>query len=817
MSEQSAPEREPEDETLDSDPGYPTDAEPYPMAWPEPENNRTEPEDRRHISRSVEKNDAKKLVTGEGKFTADFKRQFPEIAEARVLRSEIANGRVTHIDTSRAEEMEGVYAVITPDSDVVPDKKYTSTGQAFVEPSPWDMTVLGRRVRHVGDPIAAVAAEDRHVADRAARAIEVEYEEYEPVVDFERAMDDDAPQLFEPVEVENAQPGHDYERNRHSHFDGEIGDVDAGLETADHTFETSVYLPYQSHLVPEPHTTIAYTDEDGRYNCISSTQVPNHTRRQLARLFDVPVRDVRVRKPRLGSTFGSKQGMIVEPIAMALSIAADRPVKLEATRAEEFYALRNRHPMRVDLEMGVDEDGSFQAANLYALSNTGAYGPHGMTVAGNVGTKTLPLYPRMPNARFSADIVHTNLPVAGAYRGYGAPQGTLALETLVDDVADALDVDPVELRRQNHVREGDLDEMSGILGGAAEGANRRIRSCGLEEVLDRGLEAIGWDDVEQPEEDHLHRGRGMALVAQGSGVAGDELGAAQIKMNEDGSFVLQIGGLDIGTGVETGFTQIVAEVLGCRPEDVLVQSADTDVSPFDYGTYASSTTFISGQAAKKAAEDAKESLLAWAARLLDEPVENLETGDREICSAETGECLSLEEIGHETIYGEDVRDQILGQATHSTDESPPPFGAQFVDVTVDERTGDFEINKLVFAADVGVALNPALVEGQMEGGQVHSLEYAIGGGLEFEDDGSPLTTSFKQYDTPTATEVPPMESIIVETHEPTGPFGAKSIAELPMNGVPPALSNAIKDAIGVRLRKLPITPEKVKAALDDVA
>ena len=801
---------------VDSETGYPADPEdPYPEEWDEPANNRKAPSERDHVSTSIPKRDAVKMVTGEARFTADYDREFPDAAVGTVRRSEVANGVVTAIDTSAAEAMDGVYAVITPDSDVVPDKKYTSTGQGFVEPSPWDMTVLSRRVRHVGDPIAAVAARDAHTADRAARAVDVEYEEREPLLDPERAMDPDAPQLFDPDEVENAQPGSDYERNRHSSIEGEIGDVDAGLRAADYTFETTIETPYQNHLVPEPHAVIAYTDEDGRYNCISSTQVPYHTRRQLARLFDVPVRDVRVRMPRLGSTFGSKQGMIVEPIAMALSLAADRPVILEATRAEEFYALRNRHPMTVSLELGVDEDGTFRAADLYALSNTGAYGPHGMTVAGNVGTKTLPLYPRMPNARFEADIVHTNLPVAGAYRGYGAPQGHMAVETLVDDVAAALDVDPIELRRTNHVREGDLDRMAGILGGSAEGVDRRIRSCGIPEVLDRGMDAIGWDSVEQPADEDLRRGIGVALVAQGSGVAGDELGAAHVKMNEDGSFVLEIGGLDIGTGVETAFTQIVAEVLGCRPEDVVVLSADTDVAPFDYGTYASSTTFISGQAAKKAAEDAKASLLGWAGTVLDESPANLVTADREVRSTVSGESITFEELGTETIYGHDERGQIMGQASHSTDESPPPFGAQFVDVTVDATTGEFELNKLVFAADVGVALNPALVEGQIEGGQVHSLEYAIGGGLDFEDDGTPVTTSYRDYDTPTASEIPPMESIVVETHEPTGPFGAKSIAELPMNGVPPALSNAVRDAVGVRVRSLPITPAKIRAQLAD--
>lgn len=803
------------DVEIPSESGYPDwTEEPYPHEWKQPANNETDPDERSQISKPIPKQDSYKLVTGEGQFTADYRTQFPDLAEGKILRSEIANGQVTKLDTSDAEAMDGVFAVITPESESVPDHKYTSTGQGFVEPSPWDMTVLSRRVRYVGDPIAAVAAADRHVADQAVRAIDVEYESFESVTDFEHAMDENSPQLFEEAEVENPQPGHDYTRNRHSHIEGTLGNIEAGLTEADFTFETSVKTQYQSHLVPEPHTTIAYVDEDQRYNCITSTQVPTHTRRQLARLFDVSVNDVRVKKPRLGSTFGSKQGMIIEPVAMALAIDAERPVKLEMTREEEFWALRNRHPMRVELELGVDEDGNLEAIDLYALSNTGAYGPHGMTVAGNVGTKPLTLYAGIENAKFEADIVHTNLSVAGAYRGYGAPQGHFALETLVRDIADELDIDPIEFRRNNHVREGDLDEMAGILGGDAEGVNRRIRSCGLEEAIEKGTAAINWDNIEQPDDKTRHRGVGMAIVAQGSGVAGDELAAAQIRMNEDGTFILQIGGVDIGTGVETGFAQIAAEVLGAHVEDIMVKSGDTDVSPFDYGTYASSTTFHSGQSAKKAAEDAKEDLLEWAARILEEEPENLVTGDREVCSTETGECLSFEEIGQKTIYGHHERDQIMGQATYSTNQSPPPFGAQFVDVTVDEESGVFDVNKMVFAADVGVALNPALVEGQIDGGQVHSLEYATGGAVEYDDAGNPTTKLIRQYDTPRATDIPEMESIIVETHEPTGPFGAKSVAEIVMNGVPPALSNAIKDAIGIRITELPITADKVKAARD---
>lgn len=789
--------------------------EDHPMEWDEPANNRKSRSERESITTRTEKYDARTIVTGDARYTADYRDQFPDLAEGTVVRSDIAHGYVTDIDTSNAETMDGVLAVITPWSDVVPDARYSSSGQSYPEPSPWDLTVLREHVRFVGDPVAAVAAVDKDTADKAARTINVEYEEFDAVFDPEKALAPDAPQLFDPDEVENKQTGADYERNLEAHFGGEIGDVEEVFANtpSGRVHESEFETPYQSHCVPEPHTTIAYTDEDDRYSFISATQVPNHTRRQLSHLFDVPIRDIRVRKPQIGAGFGSKQEMAIEPITFALHLAAGVPVKLEMTRREEFYALRSRHPMRVRIRTAVSEDGDVEAIELYTLTNSGAYGTHGVTVASCVGTKPLTLYPHVPNVRFEGEVAHTNLPLSGAMRGYGAPQGHLAVEAHLDEVARRLDSDPVEFRRRNLIQEGDLDRHSNILYSGDKHA-RRIRSCGLDECIERGKEAIGWDDIEQPEEDHRHRGVGMASIAQGSGVAGDELGAAQIMMNEDGSFHLKVGGVDIGTGADTVFSQIVAEVLGCAPGDVVVHAADTDLAPFDYGAYASSTTYISGTAVKKAAEDAKEDVLDWASKLLDEPTESLETADATVTSTETGESVTLEEVGYEATYGDDERAQIMGDGTHSTDESPPPFGAQFVDVTVDEESGEFEINKLVFAADCGVAINPPQVEGQIEGAEHMSLEFATSGGLEFDEDGQPQTIGFRQYGMPRTTDHPPMETILVETHEPTGPFGAKSIAELPTNGIPPALSNAIRDAVGARVTSLPITADRVRSAID---
>lgn len=771
------------------------------------------------VSHRQEKADARKIVTGEARYTDDYARRFPDLAHGAVCRSEIAHGVVTEIDTSAAAAMDGVHGVITPESPVVPERPYTSAGQSYPEPSPRDLRVLRRRVRYVGDPVAAVAAADRETASAAARAIDITYEERPAVFDPGAATSEDAPQLHDADEVPNPQPGADYERNVEAHAEGEIGDVEAAFERAadrdDLTIvQTDWETPHQSHCVPEPHTTIARRDEDDRYHLVTSTQVPYHVRRQLAHLFEVPIRDIRVTKPQIGGGFGSKQSMVLEPITLALTMAADRPVKLTASRREEFHAMRLRRPSRVTVRSAVTDEGDIEALDMSVVTNSGAYGPHGFTAACAVGKKPLPLYTHTPNIRLDVTAVHTNLPVCGAMRGYGAPQGHFAVEGHIDEIASELQLDPLAVRERNAISEGDVDVASGILKDE-DGYGREIYSCGLRECIEQGKEAIGYDEIEQPDEEHRHRAVGVALAIQGSGIPGDELGAAHVKMNEDGSFALQTGAVDVGTGADTVMAQIVAEVVGASPEDVIVQPSDTDVSPFDYGAYASSTTYVTGQAVKQAAAEAREQLLTVAARLLEEPATDLTVGDGAVHAEGTDESVTLEEIGYASIYGDETRTQVMGEASYSTDESPPPFGAQFVDVTVDERTGEFEVNELVFAVDCGLALNPDLVEGQVTGAMHMSYDLAVGSAVQFDDDGRPESHGFRDYGFPKISAQPPMTPVVVETHEPTGPFGAKSVAEIPTNAVPPALSNAIRRAVGVRVSDLPITAEKVAQELDD--
>jgi putative selenate reductase molybdopterin-binding subunit len=489
-----------------------------------------------------------------------------------------------------------------------------------------------------------------------------------------------------------------------------------------------------------------------------------------------------------------------------------RPVKFEYSRTDEFTISRNRHPQHLWLRTGLRRDGTITANSISVLTNTGPYGTHALTVTGNTGTKPLPLY-RTRNMKFHADIVYTNLPIAGAFRGYGAPQGFFAMEVHMDRAAEAVGMDPVEFRRQNHIRLGETDLMSAAAGEGSGKKPRVMHSVGLPECLDRGSEAIGWHEKRgRPGDGPIKRGVGMCILMQGSGVAGDELAAAALKMNEDASFNLHVGSADIGTGSDTTLCQVAAEVLGVSLENVLIRSGDTDDISFDYGAYASSTAYITGTCVLKAAEDARQQIVAVAARMLDEDPEGLLVHDGHVSSI-AGKSVTLQEIAMECLYG-DEKTLIIGRGTHATKDSPPPFVAMFAEVEVDTETGQIHPVHVVTAVDVGKALNPDICEGQVEGAVAQGLGYALTEEILTGPDGRVLNPTFMDYKIFCSDDMPKLTTILVEEEEPTGPFGAKSVAEIAINGPAPAISNAVYDAVGIRLHSLPMTPEKVLAALD---
>ena len=756
-----------------------------------------------HRSRKV---DAAKLATGRAAFTDDV--EMRGLLHTKLVKSPHAHARILNVDTSRAARIQGVHAVITYKD--VPRIPYTSAGQSWPEPSPYDQFVLDNKVRFMGDPVAAVAAETPEIAAQAVACIDVEYEELPAVLDPHLSMEPGAPVIHDESESYGI---YDPSRNLAAHIDVEIGDVERGIREADIVLRNEFFVQYQQHTCLEPHVTICFFDEDGRLVVRTSTQIPYHARRMLAFALEIPVKDVHIIKPRVGGGFGNKQEVVTEPIAAVLAMKTGRPVKLEYTRTEEFTIARNRHPQHLWLTTGLRRDGTITANSLKVLTNTGAYGTHALTVTGNTGTKPLPLY-RTQNMKFFADIVYTNLPISGAFRGYGAPQGFFAMEVQMDEAAEAVGMDPVDFRRLNHIRLGETDLMSAAAGEGSGKKPRVMHSVGLPECLDRGAEASGWAAKRcNPGSGVKRRGMGMCILMQGSGVAGDELAAAALKMNEDASFNLHVGSADIGTGSDTTLCQVAAEVLGVPIENIIIRSGDTDDISFDYGAYASSTAYITGTCVLKAAEDARQQIVAVAARMMEEDPEGLLVHEGRVTSLE-GKSVTLREVALECLYGEN-KTLVIGRGTHATKDSPPPFVAMFAEVEVDIETGQIRPVHIVSAVDVGKALNPDICEGQVEGAVAQGLGYALTEEVQIGDRGQVLNPTFMDYKIFCADDMPELTTILVEAEEPTGPFGAKSVAEIAINGPAPAISNAVYDAVGIRLRSLPMTPEKVLAALDE--
>ena len=758
------------------------------------------------VEKNLRKVDGVKLVTGGPAFTDDI--QMPGMLYGKIMPSPHAHARIKRIDTSKAKALPGVHAVLTYKD--VPRVPHTTAGQAWPEPSPYDTYLLDSKMRFVGDRVAAVAAESRALVEQAIRLIEVEWDVLPVVLDMEQAMAPGAPVIHDEPDATKI---YDASRNIAGHILREIGNVDEGFLESDYIFEREFRTGRQQHCMLEPHITISWLDADSRLVIRTSTQVPYHCRRQVAMILQMPVSRVHVIKPRIGGGFGGKQEMLLEDICGALAMATRRPVKMEFTREEEFYMARSRHPQILNLKMGVKKDGTVVASHMKVLATTGAYGSHANTVQGNTGSKVLPLY-RADHLRFECDVVYTNAPVAGAFRGYGCPQGFFAQETMVDEICETLQLDPVEFRQKNAIRLGDTDRLSAQLGEGREGLARVVRSCGLPECLEKGAAAIEWEKkrAARPKRGHLKRGVGMSCTMQGSGIAGVDWASAFLKMNEDGAFFLQVGASDVGAGADTVLSQIAAESLGITLDKIHITSGDTDITPFDVGAYASSTTIISGGAVKKTADGVRAQVLEVASRMLEAPVEDLGCGNNEVFRlSDPAKRVSMGAIAMQAMYKE--KTQIMGGASHFNTDSPPPFCVTFAEVEVDTETGMVQVLHLVSAVDPGVAINPVQAEGQVEGAVAQGLGYALTEELLLDAAGRPRNANFLDYKMLSAKDMPKLTTILVRTEEPLGPYGAKSISEVPINGPAPAIANAIYHATGIRLRKLPMRPEDVLFAL----
>lgn len=797
------------------------------MVAPEPETQ--------VVGKAERKVDAAKLAQGKPAFVDDA--PLPGMLYAAMLTSPHAHALIRDINTEKAKALPGVHAVLTHKD--VKRVIYASGGQSYPNPPPWDQVSLDSKVRHVGDRVAVVAAETFEIAKRACELIEVDYEVLPAVFDPDEAMSGNAPVIHDEPDAKGIK---DASRNIVVRAYAKIGDMDKAWAESDFVIEREYYVPQQQQAHIEPHIVMSWWDEDDRLVIRTSTQVPFHVRRMVAPLLGLPVKKIRVVKPRVGGGFGGKQEMLIEDLCAHLTLATGRPVRFEYTREQEFTSSRSRHPQRIVFKAGFKQDPAggapvLHALRHYVLGNTGAYGTHGLTVQTVSGLRGMSQY-RVPNGEFECDVVYTNLPTPGAFRGYGAPQAEFAVECLMEEAAQLMNVDSIELRRKNWPKVGDPLPFAKALGEAREGFDQIIKTCGLEECFAQALAAIGWDQrnefggkdlVIDPKRPSVRRGIGVAMAMHGTAIAGLDMGAASIKMNDDGSFNCLVGGTDIGTGSDTVVGQIAAETLGVPLEDIIMYSSDTDFTPFDTGAYASSTTFITGGAAKKAAEQVREQIKEVAVEMFAQgrgqvsgtggqgqtqtpDTRHLEPSsivlrDRKAIAPD-GRELTLEQVALFATHTENQH-QIMATASHMSYDSPPPFGCQAAEVEVDLDTGEVTVKRLVMAVDCGVAINPATASGQIEGGNMQACGYAHCEEMTYDANGSVHQRRLGQYRIYSAEETPALQSILIQTYEPSGPYGAKAVAEIPMDGVAPAITNAVHHATGVRFYQIPLTPERV--------
>ena len=766
----------------------------------------------KQVNTSVTKIDALQLALGKDSYVADFVPNDALIIKMRW--SPHAHARIKSMDVSKAEKMPGVKAVLWYGN--VPRIVHCTAGQGFPEPSPYDTFMFDKKVRFVGDRVAAVAAETEEQALAALEVIKVEYELLKPVFSIDEAMAPGAPVIHDEPEAHVPIPVH-YEpkKNLVAQVGCEAGNFEKGMKDADFTFDETFETPYAQHCPIEPYVSMAQIAPSGRIVITTSTQVPFHCRRIVAQTLGVPVQRIRVIKPRIGGGFGCKQEVLLDDVTAMFALRTGRSVLWQFTREETFRTGRTRHPFRVRLRAGVKKDGTISAIGLDCINNTGAYGGHGLTVVSCSGGKTLPLY-HCENIHFDGKSYYTNLPVGGAYRGFGATQAFFAIESVMDQMAEAIGMDPKAFRQLNHIRENEGSPIFAALGEGREGTPMTVGSNALGECIVQGAEAIGWDKRSdwRTKTGRFRRGVGMACLMQGSSIPDIDMGAAAIKINEDGSFNLTVGATDLGTGSDTVLAQIAAEELETTTDKMIVYSSDTDLTPFDVGAYASSTTYLSGEAVRKAAADAKRQILATGAELLGLPVEQVRCEDAMVKSADGSKKVTYSDIANYSLYQKNQY-QIIGTASHITKKSPPPFAAHFAEIEVDTWTGFIRVLKYVSTIDCGTAINPTLAEGQTEGGTLNGISYALTEQYLFQN-GRMMNASFADYHIYSMRDRPPLQTILVPSYEETGPFGAKSVSEICINGPAPVIGNAIYNATGARINEFPFTPEKVLAAIKAV-
>ena len=748
--------------------------------------------------------DGKGIMMGRPAFTDDLAE--PNSLIVKVLRSPHAFAKIKNIDVSKAKALPGVEVVLTYHD--VPRKSFTRAGQGYPEPSPHDKFILDEYVRYVGDEVACVAAVNESIANQALKLIEVEYEVLEPVLDFEAAYENK--NIIHPEEgIHEMFPiGFAPKKNVAAAYEMHIGDVEASLAKCDVVIDETFYTQAQAHAMLEPHTANARLDYHNRLVIYTSTQTPYHVRRIISQTLDLPISKIRVIKPRVGGGFGGKQALHSEFFVSLVTLKTKKPSKMIYSRQEVFESSYTRHPMRMRMRIGAMKDGTIKAIDSDSLSDTGAYGEHALTVFMITGSKVLPLYNKVDAVRFGGKVVYTNHVSSGAYRGYGAIQGNFALESAIDILAKKLKIDPLELRRKNMMEEGETSPIFAIMGEGTEGTAMDMDTCKLRYCLDRGAELIGWKDKYPFVKVGPNKVRsvGMAIAMQGSGIPYIDMGAATIKLNDDGFYNVTVGATDIGQGSDTVIAQIVAEALMTTVDKVIIYSSDTDLTPFDVGAYASSTTYVSGNAALKAALKMKDMLIKEAANYLNVKEEEIDFDGIKFVAQDR--VLTLSDMANRLYYN-DNQHQLTATESYVGHKSPPPFMAGYVEIELDTETGEYEILHYVSVVDCGVTINPMLAKGQVEGGIVQGLGMACFEDVKYSNRGKLNSNSFLYYKIPTMLDVKKLTTEFAESYEESGPYGAKSVGEIGIDTPPAAIANAVANATGVRINILPVTPEKI--------
>jgi len=782
----------------------------------------------KYVGKTIGKIDGASLLTGDKCFTED---KVSVNAHALVvLRSPHAHAYIKSIDTSEAEKLAGVDKIYTHLN--TPQTHYTHAGQGAPEPSPHDKRLFNEKVRMVGDRVAAIVAKDKETAIKARDLIKVEYEVLKPVLTVEEAQAKDAPIIHNskisfgvgaPENLDEINKDCDprdgivhypfpihgnIKKNIASEAKGAIGDVEKAFKESDCVIERT-YRTNQIQCTPLEHSVCFGKIDLGRLVLHTSTQVPFHVRRVVARLCDIPHNKVRVIKERVGGGYGSKQDVTVEDLVGFAVWDTGLDIFYQNTREEQFLTSATRHPMKLKVKLGGNKDGQITAIDMLVEANTGCYGQHCLTVPMNACSKVLPLF-KVDNMRFDVITYYTNIAMVGAYQGYGAPKGTYAMMCTIAELAKELNLDYLDVIRKNHVEEGYMLEILRGLGEGREGNVVPVGSCGLSQAIEEGAKMINWGKKEEPENSDWKVGKGFAIIQQGSGLPGLDHSNAWAKLTTDGSVELFSGGADLGTGLDTISAKVACENLKVPLDRISVTSGDTDSTTFDTGAYASSGTYFSGNASRLAAEDLVKAILKEAAFQMEENIDDLYVDyPGKVVSSKTGAELDYATMCHTALSGIG-NGQIMGKGSFTTMVNSIPYGAHFAQVAVNTKTGEVKVDKFYALQDAGTPINPELAECQIYGAALKSIGHSLYEGIEYDKNGNPLNANFTDYCPPMINEMPDDFKVkLIDIDDIEGPYGAKSISEIATNGAAPAIAIAINDAVGVWCRSWPFTPEKI--------